>query len=276
MAGASGTGVPRTGPPVAEGSPITAGTPTGGGGPAEGAPPAQPPLQAPAAGRGRRRSRAGVAPGRRRGWRRALVEWGVVVVVAVVVALLVRAFLLQTFLIPSGSMETTLLPGDRIVVSKVSYDMHPVHRGDIIVFARPHTWPKDYPDLVKRVIALPGETLWAHGGHVYLDTAACRLAGTSCTGPDLSVPGASGGVVTMRQLREPWLPAGDRGVTAPGPSLAPYSLHQPYTVPAGDYFVMGDNRTDSADSRYNGPVPRHDIVGEAVLRYWPLGRIGSL
>jgi signal peptidase I len=213
--------------------------------------------------------------------RRALFEWLVVVVVAIVVAVVVRSFVFETFYIPSGSMEPTLEPGDRIIVDKLSFDLHPVVRGDIVVFRRPPGWPPQYADLVKRIIGLPGETLWVHGGHVWVDTGACAVPGT-CTGPTINVPeaGPVGTVTTtvaLRQLREPWLPRVDRGVTGPGPSAANgFSLVAPYRVPAGDYFVMGDNRTLSADSRYYGPVPRSDLVGEVVFRYWPLSRIGGL
>jgi len=226
-----------------------------------------------------------------------VVEWALVVVVAVVVAVVVRSFVFETFYIPSGSMEPTLMPGDRIVVDKLSFHLHPVVRGDIVVFRRPPGWPPQYADLVKRIIGLPGEVLWAHDGHVWVDRGACRSPGT-CTGPAITVPtrpsaatgsttgggpigtatvGSSTGTIVMRQLREPWLPAVDRGVTAPGPAgTNPFSLAVPYRVPAGDYFVMGDNRTLSADSRYYGPVPGDDLVGQVVFRYWPLSRIGAL
>jgi signal peptidase I len=179
---------------------------------------------------------SGRARPRRKG--RWLVEWLVVVAVAVVVAVVVRAFVFETYYIPSDSMEPTLMPGDRIVVDKLAFDFHPIERGDIVVFRRPPTWPKEYPDLVKRVIGLPGETISAHGGNVYIDG---------------------------HLLAEPWLP---RGITT--------SNFGPVRVPPGEYFVMGDNRPVSADSRYFGPVPRKDIVGEVVFRYWPLSRIGGV
>lgn len=238
-----------------------------GGGAASGAPAGGPPwgsAVAPSAG----------PPGgrghRRRG--RVLVEWAIVLVVALVVAVGVRTFVLETFYIPSGSMLPTLKVGDRIVVDKLSYDLHPVHVGDIVVFRRPPSWPKQYADLVKRVIGLPGETLWVHAGNVFVDQGGCSTTGP-CTGPVVHAPGST---VPLRQLQERFLPVVDRNVTHPGPPAGPFDLAAPYTVPAGDLFVMGDNRTDSADSRYYGPVPRHDVVGEVVFRYWPLSRFGGL
>lgn len=210
----------------------------------------------------------GRRPRRKRRW---LLEWAVVVVVAIVVAVVVRTFLFETYFIPSGSMEPTLEPGDRIVVDKLSFDLHRVYRGDIIVFRRPATWPKQYADLVKRVIGLPGEQLWAHDGHVYVDAAACTAPQTACIGPGIVDPGFP---AHFRRLAEPWLPAQDRNVTFPAPVPLSWNLSTPYTVPTGSYFAMGDNRQDSADSRYYGPVPKRDIVGEVVFRYWPLSKIG--
>lgn len=188
-------------------------------------------------------SGVGTPDKRRRRGRRWLVEWAVVVLVAVAVALVVRTFVFETYYIPSGSMEPTLEPGDRIVVDKLSFHMHPVERGDIVVFRRPPAWPKQYPDLVKRVIGLPGETIAAHGGNVYVDG---------------------------RLLPEPWLP---RGVTT-GVCGSGTGSFGPVHIPAGDYFMMGDHRADSADSRCYGPVPGRDIVGEVIFRYWPLSHIG--
>jgi signal peptidase I len=131
----------------------------------------------------------------------------VVLVVAVLIAVLLRAYVVETYYIPSGSMEPTLQVGDRILVDKLAYHLHSVDRGDIVVFARP---PKEncpgppVPDLVKRVIGLPGETISLSGsGHVLIDG---------------------------RRLDESWLPASQQGTTFPGPSGTPYSLVRPYRV----------------------------------------------
>src|ERR1700722_2554833 len=108
-------------------------------------------------------------PVRRSRWVR---EAAIVVVVALIVALLLRTFLVQTFFIPSGSMEPTLNIGDRILVNKLSYHLHGVDRGDIVVFARPpaeNCGGPEVNDLVKRVIGLPNETISLSGGYVYID-----------------------------------------------------------------------------------------------------------
>jgi signal peptidase I len=177
-------------------------------------------------------------------------EFAVVAIIVVVVALVLRSFVVQTYFIPSRSMEPTLKVGDRIVVDKLAYDLHGVHRGDIVVFSRPpneHCGGPVVPDLVKRVIALPGETI--------------------------SLSGHGSVLIDGKPLSETWLPTATQGTTYPGPAGTPYSLAQPYKVPAGDYFVMGDNRGDSCDSRYWGPISGSRIVGKVDLRIWPLSRL---
>jgi signal peptidase I len=180
---------------------------------------------------------------------RWLKEAAVVVVVAVLVAVLLRAFVVQTFFIPSGSMEPTLQIGDRILVNKVSYHLHGVDRGDIVVFSRPPTENCGGPevnDLVKRVIGLPGDVISLANGYVYVDG---------------------------KKLDESWLPASEQGITVAGPAGNTSNLARPYRVPADNYFVMGDNRTDSCDSRYWGPINRSLLVGKVELRVWPLSSL---
>jgi signal peptidase I len=172
-----------------------------------------------------------------------------VVLVAVVVAVILRVFVIATYSIPSGSMEPTLQIGDRIVVDKLSYHLHGVGTSDIVVFSTPPNEDCAGPpvaDLVKRIIAGPGQTISLSDGRV-------------------SING--------RILPEPWLPTDLQTDTYPGPSSAPYSLHHAYRVPQGDVFVMGDNRPQSCDSRYWGPIPESTIVGKVDARIWPLSRI---
>ena len=176
-------------------------------------------------------------------------EGAIVVVVAVLVAVLLRTFVVQTFFIPSGSMEPTLQIGDRILVNKLSYHLHGVDRGDIVVFSRPpaeNCGGPEVNDLVKRVIGLPGDVISLSGGYVYIDG---------------------------KRLDESWLPASEQGITSAGPTGTPSDLGHPYRIPAGDYFVMGDNRTDSCDSRYWGPISRSLIVGKVEVRVWPISSI---
>jgi signal peptidase I len=188
-----------------------------------------------------------------------LGELPVLIILAFVIALLIKTFLIQAFYIPSGSMENTLMPGDRVLVQKVSYYFHDPHRGDIIVFEDPHPgagqnrgliggffhWllqglgvqrPAN-EDFVKRVIGLPGDTVWAKGGHVY---------------------------VNGQRLVEPYLTQ----------STADFAR---VTVPPNSYFVLGDNRGNSKDSRFGlGFVPRDKIIGKAWLIIWPPARDGQI
>jgi signal peptidase I len=181
---------------------------------------------------------------------RWIVELVGVVVVAILVAVLLRTFVVATYSIPSGSMEPTLQIGDRIVVNKLSYDLHGVDRTNIVVFSTPPNEDCAGPpvaDLVKRVIGLPGEIISLHDGNVYING---------------------------RILPEPFLPPDVRHDTYPGPSSDAYALNHAYRIPTGDVYVMGDNRPNSCDSRYWGPIPESSIVGKVDLRIWPLSRIG--
>jgi signal peptidase I len=173
--------------------------------------------------------------------RRAIIEWGIILVVALLAALLLRTFVIQPYYIPSASMEPTLKVGDKVLVNKLSYDLHSIHRGDVIVFKKP---PDDntlgIKDLIKRVIGLPGETIAGRNGQIYINN---------------------------NLLRESWLPKVDQDTT---------STFGPLLIPAGEYFVMGDNRSDSSDSRVFGPISKKLVVGRAFIIVWPLSRIGTL
>jgi signal peptidase I len=192
-------------------------------------------------------SRADLRPRRSAGaW---LLEWVIILVVIFGFTFLIRAFVIQTFSIPSGSMLPTLQIGDRIVVDKLAYH---VSRGSIVVFKRPPLEEQDYPDLVKRVVGLPGETISARDGNIYIDG---------------------------KLLSEPWLPKGPQAYTAPIPGDPHPQFNLPVggvKIPQGDYFVMGDNRTNSEDSRWFGPIPRSLIVGRAVSVVWPFSQIKGL
>ena len=183
-----------------------------------------------------------VTHARARSRTRSIVEWIVIIALAVLVSLLVRTYVFQTFFIPSGSMEPTLQIGDRIVVSKLSVDFGTIHRGDILVFKAPAAvrtqCGDDVADLVKRVIGLPGDHLTSKGDTIYVD----------------HVP-----------LKQPWTHYEPLGRAIGN-----------VTVPKNHYFMMGDNQPDSCDSRYWGTIPRSSVIGKAVMRIWPVSRIGSL
>jgi signal peptidase I len=185
------------------------------------------------------------------------------ILVAVVVAIVVKSFLIQAFYIPSESMEPTLDVGDRVFVNKFAYDIGDIGRGDVIVFANPNPgasqdrgvvagflhWlgegigvaqPED-EDFIKRVIGLPGETIEIKDNVVYIDGQA---------------------------LDEPYLTGQARRFNGDFP---------PTEIPTDGYFVMGDNRGNSADSRYGlGFVPADRVIGKAFVVIWPPSHLGGL
>ena len=182
----------------------------------------------------------GAAPRRRR-WRRILTETAGTILVAVVLTIVIRTFALETFWIPSASMTPTLAVYDRVVVQKAFFSWHDVHEGDIVVFGHPplDDCPGPPGDLVKRVIALPGQTIYSSGGRVYVDG---------------------------RRLAEPYLPKND----PLGPPIA--SEQHPFRVPSGEFYMLGDDRADSCDSRYWGPIKGSTMVGKVILTFWHNGR----
>jgi signal peptidase I len=175
---------------------------------------------------------------------RSTIEWVLVIGAALVVALFVRTFLLAAFFIPSESMQSTLNVGDRVLVNKLSYHLHDVHRGDVVVFRRP---PGEtdvaIKDLIKRVVALPGETV-------------------SCQNQKI--------VINGQILDEPYL---DAGVAPCGDGSCELKTQ---VVPAHFIWVMGDNRGASQDSRCFGPIAQKLLVGRAFVRVWPLSHLGWL
>ena len=148
-----------------------------------------------------------------------------------------RTFVIASYYIPSASMEHTLhgCPGcqpDMVLVDKLSYRFKSISRTDVVVFDRPPLAPPEDKQLIKRVIGLPGDTVSGHGGHVYVDD---------------------------KQLDEPYVNPACKGT-------ADFAAVK---VPAGEYFMMGDNRCDSFDSRMFGAIPRSAVVGRAFAVIWP-------
>ncbi len=176
------------------------------------------------------------------------IEWVVVFAGAIAVALVIKTFVMQAFFIPSASMNPTLLENDRVLVNKLSYHLHDVNRGDVVVFekAPDNSGLDETKDLIKRVVALPGEQIaFDEKGKVYINS---------------------------QLLDEPYLPPNT--VTAQGTQQC--TLPQPCKVAPGTVWVMGDNRSNSRDSRFIGAIPQDHIVGRAFTRVWPLSRLSGL
>src|SRR5262249_16090369 len=177
---------------------------------------------------------------------RTLAGWAIALLVALSLASGVRAFVFQAFSIPTSSMEPTLGIGDRILTWKAFFSWHDVRPGDIVVFTHP---PLDHcpgpanSDLVKRVMALPGQRIYSDGNNIYVDG---------------------------RRLCEPCLPPHD----PLGRPIPAATRRAPFHVPPGEFYVMGDNRRISCDSRFWGPIKGTSIVGQAVLLFWHDGHPG--
>jgi signal peptidase I len=186
-----------------------------------------------------------------RGWR-ITIDWIVTIVGAIAIVLAIKAWVVNPYRIPSSSMEPTLhcaRPGsgcearfsDRVLANRFIYHFRKPHRGDIIVFKTPPLAKQRCGaggTFVKRLIALPGETWQEKNGFIYIDS---------------------------KKLVEPYVKSGRRDTGTSYPARK---------IPAGMYFMMGDNRTQSCDSREWGPVPRKNLIGEVFAVYWPPNRIG--
>jgi signal peptidase I len=184
----------------------------------------------------------------------------VIVIVAIGLALLIQAFLIKPYRIPSESMEPTLDVGQRVLVSRFTYHFSTPDRGDIVVFHPPKgansntcgvqkpddqacskpTSERDSVNFIKRIVAVPGDTLSIREGHAIVN-----------------------GVQQKEDFTRP---------CAPGTCNFP----RPIKIPPGHFFMMGDNRGASDDSRFWGPVPQKWFIGQAFFTYWPPKRIGIL
>ncbi|HEV8566157.1 MAG TPA: signal peptidase I [Actinoplanes sp.] len=205
-------------------------------------------------------------------------ELPLLLVVAFCLAVLIRTFLVQAFFIPSGSMENTLLVGDRVLVNKVVYDMRDPVRGEIVVFRGTDNWAPEVTepvsqafgaklgrtigdlvgisrpgerDFIKRVIGLPGDKV-----------ACCDDKGRI--------------TVNGQGIDEPYVQDNSPLDAPPNPRQCTSRRFAEVTVPAGEMFVMGDHRAVSQDARCQGPVPIDNIIGRAFVIVWPSSRFTSL
>jgi signal peptidase I len=182
--------------------------------------------------------------------RSAIVELVLVVAVALGLTWLVQQYIAKSYRIPTGSMRTTVDEGDRVLVARFLGWFADPERGDVLVFHPPGVGEvaqrgagtQAHVTFIKRVVGLPGETVQGLGDHVLI----CKAPGVGC-----------------RVLKEPYVSGitGDFG---------------PVTLPHGTYFMMGDNRQSSEDSRVWGPLAQRNIIGTAFVRYWPPRRFGML
>jgi len=217
------------------------------------------------------------------------MEWSETVFSAVILASFVMYFFVQAFKIPSGSMENTFLIGDHLFVNKIVYglripytDFKPVKlfkvkRGDIVIFRFPTDDPNEFQcggqqygrDFIKRVVGLPGETIQIKDGLVYINGQLQEPGGYEIYSDQQRYPSGTS-QLKQEELQKLWV---ERKL---GRMYSDFVRDNfgPVTVPKGYYFVMGDNRDRSCDSRYWGPVPESRIKGKAWFTYWPPTRIG--
>jgi len=202
-----------------------------------------------------------VARTKRKSTSGSLIEFVTIVAIALGLALGIQAFIVKPFRIPSESMEPTLDVGQRVLVDRVTNHFSSFHRGDVVVFKppkgadtdecgveRPATEPcptatpdKSDTNFIKRIVGLPGDHLKVLAGRVYIDG---------------------------KPLHEPYI--------RPDANCDLCQEPREITIPPGHFFMMGDNRGQSADSREWGPVPKQWIIGKAFFTYWPPGRVGTL
>jgi signal peptidase I len=170
-------------------------------------------------------------------------EWVTVLVVALVIAITVRTLILQQFYISGPSMEATMFQDDRVLVNKLSYRLHDIHRGDVVVFDRVTVDGQivQHDDLIKRVIALGGETIAIKNCKVFIDG---------------------------KPLVEPYLNDFDIAQSVVEDRCR-VSMMDDMLIPEGQLFVMGDNRPQSFDSRMFGPIEQDLVVGRAFVIIWP-------
>lgn len=216
--------------------------------------------------------------------------------IALILALIIRTFILQAFYIPSSSMENTLFPNDRILVNKYMYSAKTVNRGDIIVFKSPRSPGRDF---IKRCVGLQGDVvevknkvLYINGnpfsnppGVKYMDSSIFtddHPRGLRDNMPSLQVP-LKGSTVALnlenisryRKIIEEY-EGHDLEITADGSILIDGKTVDSYTFAMSYYFMMGDNRDNSEDSRFWKVLPSSHVKGKAIAIYWPLKRIGCI
>jgi signal peptidase I len=180
-----------------------------------------------------------------------LLEIVETLVLTLLIYLLIHNFVAQPFEVEQTSMEPTIVSGQYVLIDKISPHFSDYQRGDIVVFNPPAGYSEGGVPFIKRVIGLPGDTVSLENGHVYI-----------------TPPGG-----TAVRLDEPYVATDVNDSPQPTQPKNPEGTSS-WVVPEGEYFVMGDHRSVSQDSRVFGPISRDLIIGRALLRYFPLDKIG--
>lgn len=171
-----------------------------------------------------------------KGYFKQIVYWVGLILLAWVISLVIRTYLIDTRVVPTGSMLPTIQIDDRLIVDKIYFKFNTLHRGDVVVF-NPPSEANIQEELVKRIIGLPGEKIAVHDGKVWINGVA---------------------------LHESYVM-----------NLPDYE-YQEVTIPENSYFMMGDNRSNSKDSHVWGFLSKDNISGMVLVRYWPLNSMGPL
>lgn len=172
----------------------------------------------------------------------SLWEFIKIIIIALLIVIPIRLFLAEPFLVKGQSMEPNFSNGDYLIIEKISYRLAPPQRGEVVVFKYPHNPSQRY---IKRIIGLPGETVEVKNGKVFIR-------------PKIESPNSAPGIVFSL----------DESTYLPD-SLATFG-HAKKDLSENEYFVLGDNRPFSSDSRRWGVLPKQNIVGRALVRLWPI------
>ena len=197
-----------------------------------------------------------------KGLKWVFLDYALIIGIVILAGFLVQTFLIVNAEIPSGSMENTIMPGDRIFGNRLAYSFEEPARYDIVIFK----FPDDERELfIKRIIGLPGETVIISGGEVYVvdsETDTTGIPDEELIADPMMLPGT---ILTDDSFIAEEMRSGD-------------GYDRVYRVPDDSYFMLGDNRNHSRDSRYwdNKYVSRDKLVGKAMIRYWPLNKITTL
>tara|TARA_Y100001970_G_scaffold210926_1_gene257405 strand:- start:12801 stop:13661 length:861 start_codon:yes stop_codon:yes gene_type:complete len=186
---------------------------------------------------------------------KSFLEWGAVILGALLVAFLIKTFLMQAYYIPSSSMTPTLQVGDRVLVNKLSYEVGDIGRGDLVVFERPPSENTGKTDLIKRVIALEGELIEIVEGRIYITESQSS---------------------SRQLLVEPYLATTTYTQGFENTDLCEKATENSCLIPENHVFVLGDNRDGSRDSRFFGPIEKDTVVGRAFIRLWPISSLKFL